>query len=159
MTQKLVLAVAAVVTLAGCSSRPRNFSPVLAAPATDGKAFEAAVSECGKLLAEGKLNSEGRLASGAAGMAASGATLAAGTAAASSAGLFGGMAIAGATIVALPFVAIGGAYGMAKAKQKKREKAIQTAMGGCLAERGHKVTGWQIRGKVIPVDKAVAVSK
>ena len=159
MTQKLVLALAAIVTLAGCSSRPRNFAPVLAAPAADGAAFEAAVAECGKLMAEGKLNSEGRLASGAVGVAASGATLAAGSAAASSAGMFGGMAIAGATIVALPFVAIGGAYGMAKAKQKKREKAIQTAMGGCLAERGHQVTGWQIRGKVIPAEKAAAASR
>jgi hypothetical protein len=107
-------------------------------------------------MAEGKLNADGRLASGAAGVAASGATLAAGSAVASSAGMFGGMAIAGATIVALPFVAIGGAYGMAKAKQKKRGKAIQTAIGGCLSERGHKVTGWQIRGKVIPVSKAAA---
>jgi hypothetical protein len=73
--------------------------------------------------------------------------------------MFGGMAVAGATIIALPFVAIGGAYGMAKAKQKKKEKAIQTAMGGCLSERGHQVTGWQIRGKVIPVAKAAAASR
>ncbi len=159
MTQKFVLALAAVVTLAGCSSRPRNFSPVLAAPAADGAAFDAAVAECGTLLAQGKLSSEGRLASGVAGVAASGATLAAGSAAASSAGLFGGMAVAGATIVALPFVAIGGAYGMAKAKQKKKEKAIQTAMGGCLSERGHEDTGWQIRGKVIPVKKAAVASR
>ena len=159
MTQKLVLVLAAVVTVAGCSSRPREFSPVLATPAADQKAFDAAVAECTTLLAQGKLNSQGRLASGAAGAAAGGATLAVGSAAASGAGLYSGLAIAGATLVALPFVAVGGAYGMAKAKQKKKEKAIQTAMAGCLDERGHEVAGWQRRGKIIPVKKAAAASK
>lgn len=154
MTQKFVLAVAAVATLAGCSSRPREFSPVLAVQTVDQNAVNAAVSECGKLLADGKLTSEGRLASGAAGAAMTGATLMAGTAAASSAGILGGLAIAGATVVLLPFAAIGGAYGMAKAKQKKREKVIQTAMAGCLSERGYAVAGWQHRGKVIPVKVA-----
>jgi hypothetical protein len=79
-----------------------------------------------------------------------------GSAAASGAGLYGGMAVAGATLVALPFVALGGAYGIAKAKQKRKEKAIQTAMAGCLDERGHQVTGWQRTGKVVPVRKADA---
>jgi hypothetical protein len=159
MPKRFVLAVAVVATLAGCSSRPRQFSPVLAAPATDQTAFNAAVGECGTLLAEGKLTSDGRLASGAAGVAASGAALAAGTAVASSAGMFGGLAIAGATIVLLPFAAVGGAYAMAKAKRNKKEAAIQTAMAGCLGERGHDVTGWQQTGKVIPIKKAQAASK
>jgi hypothetical protein len=107
------------------------------------------------LLAEGKLTSDGRLASGAAGAAAGATTLAVGSAAASGAGLYGGMAVAGATLVALPFVAIGGAYGMAKARQKRKERAIQTAMAGCLAERGFTVSGWQRKGKIIPARKAV----
>lgn len=158
MTPKVILAVAAAATLAGCSSRPRDYSPVLAAPASDQAAFDAAVAECSTLLAEGKLTSDGRLASGAAGAAAGGATLAVGSAAASSAGMFGGMAVAGATIVALPFVAIGGAYGMAKARQKRKERVIQEAMGGCLKGRGYEVAGWQRRGKIIPVRKAAAAS-
>ncbi len=159
MTRKCVLAIAAVATLAGCSSRPREFSPVLAVPAADQAAFNAAVAECGTLLAEGKLASDGRLASGAAGAAASGAALAVGSAAASSAGMFGGLAVAGATLVLMPFAAIGGAYGIAKAKRKKKETAIQIAMAGCLAERGHEVTGWQQKGKVVPVKKAGATPK
>lgn len=159
MPRKFVLAFAAIVTVAGCSSRPRQFSPVLAAPAADQAAFNATVAECGMLLAEGKLTSDGRLASGAAGAAAGGAALAAGTAVASSAGMFGGLAVAGATIVLLPFAAVGGAYAMAKAKRNKKEEAIQTAMAGCLGERGHDVTGWQQTGKVIPVRKAQAASK
>jgi hypothetical protein len=157
MIRKFVLAAAAVVTLAGCSSRPREFSPVLASPAANAAAFDGAVAECSSLLTAGKLTSEGRLASGAVGAAAGATTLAVGSAAASGAGLYGGMAVAGATLVALPFVAIGGAYGMAKAKQKRKERAIQTAMAGCLAERGHDVAGWQRKGKIIPVKKADAV--
>lgn len=156
MTRKILIGAAVVVTLAGCSSRPREFAPVLAAPAADSAAFDADVADCGALLAQGKLTSDGRLASGAAGAAAGGATLAVGSAAASSAGMFGGMAVAGATIVALPFVAIGGAYGLAKAKQKRKERAHQTAMAGCLQERGHEVAGWQRRGKIVPVKKAAA---
>jgi len=159
MTQKFILAVAAIVTLAGCSSRPRQFAPVLAVPAADQAAYNAAVADCGTLLAQGKLTSDGRLASGAAGAAASGAALAAGTAVASSAGMFGGLAVAGATVVLLPFAAVGGAYAMAKAKQRKKEAAIQTAMAGCLGERGHSVTGWQRTGKVIPVKQAPAPAK
>jgi hypothetical protein len=159
MANKIVLAVAAVALLAGCSSRPRQFAPVLAAPAADQAAFNGTVAECGTLLAEGKLMSDGRLASSAAGVAASGATLAVGSAAATGAGMFGGMAVAGATIILLPFAAVGGAIGMAKAKRKKKEVAIQTAMAGCLAERGHQVTGWQQVGKVVPVQKASATAK
>jgi len=159
MTRKLLLAAAALATLAGCSSRPREFSPVLAAPAADQSAFNAAVAECGALLADGRLTSDGRMASGAAGAAAGGATLAAGSAAASGAGMFGGMAVAGATIVLLPFVAVGGAYGMAKARQKRKEAAIQSAMAGCLDERGFEVAGWQQKGKLIPVRKAEAAAR
>ena len=158
MKQMLVLALAAAVTVGGCSSRPREFSPVLAIPPADQTAFNAAVTDCGTLLAQGKLTAEGRLASGAAGVAASGAALAGGMAAASSAGMFGGLAIAGATIVLLPFAAIGGAYGMAKAKQKKKEAAIQTAMAGCLSERGYEVAGWQQKGIVIPVKRTSTLS-
>jgi hypothetical protein len=73
--------------------------------------------------------------------------------------MFGGLAVAGATIVLLPFAAIGGAYGMAKAKQKRKERAIQTAMAGCLGERGYQVAGWQQQGKVIPVSKAADASE
>jgi hypothetical protein len=159
MANRPVSAVAVALLLAGCSSRPREFAAVLAVPAADQAAYSAAVTECGTLLAEGKLTSEGRLASGAAGVAAGGAALAVGSAAASTAGMFGGMAVAGATIILLPFAAIGGAYGMAKAKQRRKEPAIQIAMAGCLRERSYQVTGWQPVGKVIPIEKAPRTSK
>ena len=143
MRNKVILgALAAGVLLQGCSSRPREFTPSLAAPAADQAKFDADYAECRQLLVEGKLDGNGRLASAGAGAAAGTATMVGGAAAASSAGLVGGAALASATIVAIPFVAIGGAWAMAKAKRNKKEKAIQTAMAGCLDERGHHIVGW-----------------
>jgi hypothetical protein len=60
------------------------------------------------------------------------------------------MAVAGATVVALPFVAVAGAWGLAKSKKKKKEKAIQTAMTGCLSERGYEVASWDRASKKAP---------
>lgn len=148
MNRKLIAwALMPALALAACSSKPREFNPTLAAPPANPSELDAAVAECRQLLIEGKLDSNGRLASGAAGVAASGATLAAGAAAASSAGLYGGMAIASATVVLLPFALIGGAWGMSKYKRGQKEKAIKTAMAGCLQERGFTVAGWTRAGK------------
>lgn len=135
------------LALPGCSSKPREFRPTLAAPAESPSALDAAYEECRTLLVEGKLDSSGRVASGAAGAAAAGTTMAVGAAAASSAGLYGGMAIASATVVLLPVALIGGAFGMSRIKRSKKEQAIKTAMTGCLAERGHTVAGWTKAGK------------
>jgi len=142
MNQKIAAALALSLTLAACSSRPREFNPSLAAATADTVAFDAAYANCRELYVDGKLDGNGRLASTGAGAAAAGAIGVAGSAAATSAGLYGGMAVASATIIALPFVALGGAYGMAKAKQKKKERAIQRAMSGCLSERGYQVASW-----------------
>ena len=147
MKRLLSCGLAATVVLAGCSSRPREFNPSLAAPAADQAAFQADYDQCRELLVAGKLDQSGRLASAGVGAAAGTATMVGGAAAASSAGLIGGAAIASATIVAIPFVAIGGAWAMAKAKRNKKEKAIQTAMAGCLSERGHEIVGWSRANK------------
>lgn len=137
-----ITAIAVAFTLGGCSSRPREFNPVLAAAPTEQSQFDAAYAECRQLFVTGKLDSSGRLASGGAGVAAGAAATVGGAAAATSAGLYTGAAIASATVVLIPFVALGGAYGMAKAKQKRKERAIQTAMNGCLRERGFQVASW-----------------
>lgn len=135
-------ALGAALVLQGCSSRPREFTPTLAVATADRAAFDADVETCRELLVAGKLDSSGRLGSGAAGAAAGAGVAAGGAAAASSAGLMGGMAIASATVVAIPIVALAGAWGMSKIKRNKKEQAIQTAMAGCLEQRGHKVVGW-----------------
>lgn len=145
--KSMVAAVAATVLLQGCSSRPRTFAPTLAALQSgqavfDQAAFDRAYADCTQLLVAGKLDDSGRLASAGAGAAAGTAVAVAGGALASSMVPAVGMAVASATIVLLPFVAIGSAVGMSKMKRAKREKAIRIKMNGCLAERGYVVGEW-----------------
>ena len=148
MRKTITAALACALLLAGCSSRPREFTPMLAAPQSsqatfDQAAFDAAYANCSELLVAGKLDGAGRLASAGVGAAAGGATAVAGGMLATSMVPAVGAALASATVVLLPFVAIGGAVGMAKAKRARKEKAIKTAMTGCLAERGYQVTSWE----------------
>jgi hypothetical protein len=53
-----------------------------------------------------------------------------------------GTALASATIVLLPFAILGGAWGMSRAKRAKKERAIKTALEGCLQQRGYQVIDW-----------------
>lgn len=143
MQQSKTAALCVMLCLAGCSSRPREFTPTLGVAPTDQAKFDAAYAECKQLFVTGKLDSTGRLASGGMGAAAGGAVGAAGAAAAASAGLYGGMAVASATLVLMPVAVIGGAIGMAKIKRHKKEVAVQRVMSGCLHERGYEVQHWQ----------------
>ena len=133
----------AALALQACSSRPRDFTPTLAVAPAEPSGFEQAHSECRQLFAEGKLDSHGRLASGGAGAAATATTAVVGTAAASAVGGWSGLAVAAGTVVALPFVAVGGAWGLAKRSKNRKERAIQTATAGCLGQRGYAVAGWE----------------
>lgn len=147
----VVGAACAALMLQACSSRPRAFRPTLAAAPSgqtgfDQVAFDQAYATCAQLLADGKLTNDGRLASAAGGAAAGGAGLAVGGATATAVAGYGGMAVAAATVVLLPFAVVGGAVGMSKMKRARKEKAIKAKMGGCLAERGYSVTEW-VRAK------------
>ena len=141
-SKALVWTLAACVTLQACSSRPREFTPTLAAPAASPAEFDAAYAACQQLLVAGKLDSNGAVASAGAGAAAGAATAAAGGAGAAAIGGYAGLAAASATIVLLPFAILGGAWGMSKMKRAKKERAIKTRMEGCLQERGYHVAGW-----------------
>ncbi|WP_310467909.1 hypothetical protein [Sphingomonas sp.] len=154
----LGVAAAASLAVSGCSSRPRAFAPMLAAPPTEQSAFDAAYAECSQLLVAGKLDDSGRLASAAGGAAASGAALAAGGATAAAVAGYAGLAVVAATVVLLPFAAVGGAVGMAKMKRAKKEKAIKAKMSGCLAERGFVVASWAKMSKA-DIAKAEAAAK
>ena len=151
-------AACASLVVQGCSSRPRAFNPTLAAPPADQAAFDAAYAECDRLLVEGKLDRSGRLASGAAGAAAGAAMAVAGGAAASSAGIYAGAAVASATVVLIPFVVLGSAFGLSKIKRGKKERGIRTAMNGCLKERGYGITGWEKVKKKRSAAATVAVN-
>ena len=139
----IAAALAASLMLHACSSRPRDFAPTLAAAPADRQAFETSYSECRQLLADGKLDSSGRLASGGAGAAAGATAMAVGGAAGVATGGYAGLAVASATVVALPFVAVAGAWGLAKKRKNRKERRIQQATAGCLTERGFPVVGWE----------------
>jgi hypothetical protein len=147
MERKLtVCALALCLTLDACSSRPREFTPTLgAAPASEAQ-FDAAYAACQQLLVAGKLDSSGRSGSAGAGAAAGGATAVAGGATAAAIGGYAGAAAMAATVVLLPFAIVGGAWGVSKMKRAKKERAIKSALGGCMHERGYEVVGWSRSG-------------
>ncbi len=135
-------ALIACLALQACSSRPREFAPNLATAPASQPEFDAAYAQCQQLLVDGKLNSSGRGSSAVAGAGAGAGTAAVGGTAAAVAGGYGGLAVASATIVLLPFAVLGGAWGMSRMKRAKKERAIKTALEGCLSERGYEVAGW-----------------
>lgn len=144
----------AALLLAGCSSRPREFTPTLSAAAPDQAAFDGAYEQCRLAVIAGK---RGTAASAGGGAAAGAATAAAGTAAATTAGGYTGLAVLGATVVALPIVAVAGAWGLAKKKKAKKENRIKAATAACLQGNGFTVAAWQAAPK--DVSKARATER
>ena len=143
MTKHEVAGVLAIcLSLQACSSKPREFTPQLAIAPEAQPDFDAAYARCRELLISGKLDANGRNGSAAAGAGAGAGTAALGGTAAVAAGGWGGVALASATIVLLPFAVVGGAWGMSRMKRAKKEHAIKRAMEGCLQERGFQVAGW-----------------
>ena len=53
----------------------------------------------------------------------------------------------GATIIAAPMAAIGGAWGISKIKKTKKERAIKAATAECLAKAGSPVEKWRVMKK------------
>ncbi|MCH8617265.1 hypothetical protein LZ016_14300 [Sphingomonas sp. SM33] len=147
------------LALQACSSRPREFTPELARAPDSQSDFETAYGTCQQLLVEGKLDSSGRGVSAAAGAGAGAGTAAVGAATATAVGGYGGLALASATIVLLPFAVLGGAWGMSRMKRAKKEHAIQTALRGCLHERGYEVASWTKAPKKKGVPVADLASK
>jgi len=130
------------LSLEACSSRPREFTPQLTTAPSTRPQFDAVYADCRELLVSGKLDANGRSGSAAAGAGAGAGTAAVGGTAAAVAGGWGGVALASATIVLLPFAVVGGAWGMSRMKRARKERAIKTALQGCLKERGYEVAGW-----------------
>ena len=88
----LACTIAIALTVQGCSSRPRDFNPTLAAPAASQTDFDGAYAACRQLLVEGKLDASGRSGSAGAGAAAGATTAVAG----------GALQVQAATRVLLP---------------------------------------------------------
>lgn len=150
MPGKSVLIVVGVsVALAGCSSRPRSFEPVLAAAPADQQAYDAQLQTCRERLAA-RMDRSGRLTSAAAGTAIGvGAGYAAGAAtAAGTSGMIGATAAAAAAAaMVLPVAGLAGAWGVSKIKKTNKERAIKAAMAECLSEGGYSVDKWRAMSK------------
>ncbi|MEJ7776977.1 MAG: hypothetical protein WKF52_06295 [Sphingomicrobium sp.] len=160
MKNKLTVGLMVVcLTLQACSSRPREFTPRLAAPLASQSEFDAAYATCQQLLVAGKLDSSGRAGSAGAGAAAGAATAVAGGAAATSMAPAVGAALASATVVLLPFAILGGAWGMSRMKRAKKERAIKTALEGCLQERGYEIAGWSKGIKKPVIDEPASAAE
>ena len=139
----LSIAACASLMLAGCSSRPREFTPTLGIATAEAAGFDQAYATCTQLMVAGKLDRQGRSGSLGSGAAVGATTMAVGAGAATAMGGWAGVAAASATVVLLPFAIIGGAWGAAKMKRAKKEAAIKQVIGGCLQERGYSVAGWE----------------
>ncbi len=139
----LSIAACAALLLAGCSSRPREFTPTLGIATADAAGFDQAYATCTQLMVAGKLDRQGRSGSLGGGAAVGATTMAVGAGAATAMGGWAGVAAASATVVLLPFAIVGGAWGMAKMKRAKKEAAIKEVIGGCLQERGYSVASWE----------------
>ena len=148
--RKSLLLAAALVT-AGCSTRPREFTPQLAAPTAAATAEttqlppQEAVAACQTMVAAGKRSDfAGTAAAAGAGVAtAYGAGLLAAGGGAASAGLAEGIAagVAGATTMLL--VAPVAIWGISRAIRAGKEKEIKAAMAQCLLEHGYRVDKWE----------------
>ena len=144
----LLWAAAGAVILTGCSSKPRNFAPVMAAPPADAQVYEAQWLACREQVAATAKNGSGRLASAAGGAVAGvGGVAAVGTTAGASAGMVGAMAAATATVILAPIAIVGGAWGVSKIKKTKKEKAIKSATADCMAKAGYSVEKWRVMTK------------
>lgn len=139
----LTCCLAASVALSGCvSARPRPYAPVLA-PATDQALLEHDFTTCATDVAADTANFRGgrapMVAAGVGGAAATSVLSGAATGA-TTVGAGAGLAATGVGIIVLIPVAT---YALSSARRKKNERAVQTAMNACLAERGHAVVGWK----------------
>lgn len=152
MRKEILTIAAASLLVGGCSTRPREFRPVLAMPAVDAAAYEADLADCKTQVAAGKRSGFGPAA------AATGAGVAAGTGVGAAAVATGAMPLglvtttgaataAAATLVLMPLAAIGAGIGVSKAIRSGKEKKIKRAMAECLAASGHPVGSWELARK------------
>ena len=145
-----VLLLIGAVSLAGCSSRPRNFAPDLGAAPVDQDTYEAHWLECRARVAAITDKRSGRLTSAGSGAAAGlGAGVAAGAATSGATyGTVGAAAAAGAAMIAVvPIFGLAGAWGISKIKKTKKERAIKRTTANCMAEAGYSIDKWRVMSK------------
>lgn len=142
MNRQIALIVGLSVSLAGCSSQPRQFAPEIQSGMANPAKYSADYEHCRTLVAGGQRSGFGaQMASGGAGVAAGvgvGAAMVGGTGT-----MAGAAAAASATIVLMPLVGVAVAWGLAKNRRLKKEKEIKAATELCLSEAGYTVSSWK----------------
>lgn len=141
---KPVWAIGLLALTAACSTTPRNFAPIVAAPVVSDMDLEGATQHCANLVNAGVRTGfrEHRAASAAAGVAAgygAGALVVAGAGST----MAGGAAALIAAGYAMPVVGTVGAIIYSNRVRAGREREIQAAMAACLLEEGIVVDGWE----------------
>lgn len=140
----VVVLVLSGTLLAGCSTAPRRFYPVLVSPSSDGTA--AIVATCREMVDAGVTSNFVRdgLAPTATGVVAAYGTGAVAFAGAGST-LAGTAGAASVALVAMPVVGIAAGILYTRHVRSRRERESMSAMTQCLGEHHLEVAGWQLR--------------
>lgn len=151
MRRQIATAIALILVLTGCSSRPREFVPTLKMAPADQAKYEQDYETCRTLVAKGQRSGFGsRLASAGTGVAA-GVGIPMAIASLGEAAVF---AVASSAVVLMPVVGVGAAWAMAKRKKNRKEQVIKQATALCLSEHGYVVAHWDLARKHRRVDPA-----
>jgi len=148
--RSIILLGVCAIAVGGCSSKPRNFAPVLAAAPADARSYEKHWLECREQVAAANGKGSGRLASAGGGAVAGAGAGVAASAAASGAtfATYGAAATAAAAAIAVvPVFGLAGAWGISKIKKNKNERRIKSATAECMASHGYSVDKWRVMSK------------
>lgn len=142
--RKIIIPVIAEMLITGCSTRARNFSPTLVAPASDEVAFQHTIETCRMLARQGVKGGfkDAALLTGASAAGAVGGAAAITASGAVGIGMSG--AAAGAATAGLLAIPLGIGFGVSRLIRSGKERRLKRAMGDCLVENGYSVANWSI---------------
>ena len=140
-----IAALAIATALAGCSTRPRNFTPQITAPTAGMASLEADYRTCATLVAQGRSSDfKGAAATmGAAGAGALGGA-AVSVASVSALGFTGAGMVASA---AIPGIGLLAGFGVSRMIRSGNERKFKRRMETCLGEYGYGIGDWSRIGR------------
>lgn len=145
--RKITMPVIAAILISGCSTRARDFSPTLTAPAADEVAFGQMKATCSILARQGVKSGfkDAALLTGAGAAGALGGAAAATATGAVGFGMSG--AAAGAATAGLLAIPLGIGFGVSRLIRSGKERRLKRAMSDCLVENGYSVASWSVERK------------
>jgi uncharacterized protein YcfJ len=146
--QSTVTIATILLILAGCSSRPRNFAPILAPPPVAEDQLARDFGTCVDLVKKGRTSDFKAVAGVTIGGVAGGLVGSVATGSLGAAAGAGFTTSLSAATVALPIFGIGIGFGISRAIRSSREKKLKALLTKCLNEYGYSVSGWVVVPKV-----------